>query len=111
MKPDNNQIAKEFVSLVKKYGWNIILKSNSVIAIHKTFTPGDKVAFSNADMEAYGLLGMLPLKGGSVWGTDGGSIGGQVGLNGGYYTLNKSGSNGTRLFAAIKKIVSCRVED
>jgi hypothetical protein len=53
---------------------------------------------------AHDILDMAPLKGGSVWGTDGGSIGGHVGMKNGQYVLNKSGT-GKRFTAAVQKLI------
>lgn len=84
------------------FHWEIV--SDSVIRIRKRFSSGDKVAFCQADSEAYDVLSHAPLKGGSIWGTDGGSIGGHVGLTNGEYVLNKSGESGKRFVAALRKL-------
>ena len=95
--------AEKFVAKAKELGWSWEA-SSSVVKIFKKFTPGDKVAYTLADSEGYELLAMVPLKGGSIWGTEGSGIGGQVGLNNGYYKLNKSGENGKRFVSALQKI-------
>lgn len=96
------EAAKKFVSEAKAGGWSVYASAASV-TITKSFTPGDKLAYSDADSDAYGILGLAPLKGGSVWGTDGGSVGGAVGLDGGYYRLSKSGT-GKRFLAVVAKL-------
>lgn len=85
-----DQVMK-FLTMCKQCGFSYTIKSESVLGIRKHFTPGDKAAFTDCDMCAFDILGLAPLKGGSVWGTDGGSVGGHVGLTRGYYELNKSG--------------------
>ena len=94
--------ASEFEARVNRYGWNYSVRG-TIVTIQKTFTAGDKAAYSDADSEAYEILDLAPLKGGSVWGTDGGSIGGAEGLRNGYYRLNKSGS-GSRFLTALTKL-------
>jgi hypothetical protein len=77
----------------------------TVATIRKDFAPGDRAAYAACDSEAYGILARIPSRGGSVWGTDGGSVGGHVGMTGGYYQLNKSGV-GARVAAAVAKILA-----
>ena len=94
--------ASKFADRAKSLGWSYAVRG-MVVAIHKNFPAGDKLAYSDADSEAYEILDLAPLKGGSVWGTDGGSIGGAEGLRNGYYRLNKSGS-GSRFLDALAKL-------
>lgn len=96
--------AQRFVNAAKASGW-VINACDNVVTIQKNFIPGDRLAYSDCDSEAYSILALVPLKGGSVWGTDGGSVGGHVGLEGGYYRLNKSGNNGKRFVAAVNTII------
>lgn len=97
--------AKLFLNTCKRLGWIPILKSPSVVCIAKSFTPGDSQAFVDCDAQAYDILDIAPLKGGSVWGTDGGSVGGYVAVINGQYVLNKSGT-GKRFTSALQKILS-----
>jgi len=97
-------IALEFVTACSRDGWRIEAR-DGVVTIYKAFAPGDRESYVACDMTAYGLLSMCPLKCGSVWGTDGGSIGGMAGLNGGYYKLNKSGNGGKRFIAEVNKLI------
>lgn len=85
--------AEKFVDFATSEGFAIDDSHPSVLRISKRFTPGDSLAFANADMMAFSVLDYAPLRGGSTWGTDGGSIGGYSGLMRGQYVLNKSGSN------------------
>ncbi len=72
-------------------------------AVEKSFTPGDVQAFVTCDMDAPFLLALAPLRGGSVWGTDGGSVGGYSAVKHGQYVLNKAGQ-GARFVAALAKL-------
>jgi len=94
--------AREFHNYATAHGWTYSV-SDSVVTILKRFTPGDNDAYIECDMFAFDILAKAPLRGGSVWGTDGGSIGGYTGLNGGYYKLNKSGT-AKRFTAELAKI-------
>jgi hypothetical protein len=96
------QQAENFVNACKKYGFNFEAKV-SVVTITKSFTPGDKEAFTELDMINSNVLALVPLKGGSVWGTDGGSIGGYSALKSGQFRMNKSG-DGSRFMAALRKL-------
>lgn len=95
--------AKQFAEACRADGWSFMVKGESVVTIEKHFAPHDASAYTDCDIMAGGILSLAPLKGGSVWGTDGGSVGGYAGLSGGYYRLNKSGS-GKRFLAALEKL-------
>lgn len=97
--------AKLFLNTCKRLGWIPTVKSSNVVCIAKSFAPGDTQAFVDCDAQAYDILGMAPLKGGSVWGTDGGSVGGYVAVRNGQYVLNKSGT-GKRFTSALQKILT-----
>lgn len=94
--------AKQFAEACRADGWSYEVRG-SVVSIQKQFAPHDRDAYTACDMFAYDILQLAPLTGGSVWGTDGGSVGGYAGLSGGYYRLNKSG-NGKRFLAALEKL-------
>ena len=94
----------EFIAECERCGFSIHAIGDSVVRITKSFTPGDSEAFSIADFQAPALLSMVPLKGGSVWGTDGGSVGGHSGLTRGRYELAKSGQTGKRFVQALRKV-------
>lgn len=96
-----SQSAALFVAKCNEYGWSYSIRG-TVVTIVKTFAPNDKQAFSDCDMDAYTVFDYCPLKGGSIWGTDGGSIGGAMGLQNGCYKLNKSGT-GKAFLAALAK--------
>jgi hypothetical protein len=96
--------AKLFLETCARLGWTPTVRG-SVISIAKAFNPGDTQAFVDCDAMAYDILDMAPLKGGSIWGTDGGSVGGYVAVKNGQYVLNKSG-NGKRFISALQKILT-----
>ena len=100
----SNAVAVEFVEACRKQGWKIEV-GFQMIKISKRFTPNDNNAFIDADGEAFHLLAMCPLRGGSVWGTDGGSVGGYSALIHGCYELKKSGS-GSRFLKAVGNLLS-----
>jgi len=65
---------------------------DGIVTVRKTFTPGDKAAYVTAESDCYAILRHFRMvRAGSVWGTDSGSVGGAVGLEGGYCVLNMSG--------------------
>ena len=93
--------ALAFHNACKNAGFTWAVSGSSVVRVMQNFTPGDTNAFVACDM-AYGdLLALVPLKGGSIWGTDGGSIGGHVAIKNGQFTMNKSGT-GTRFTDALR---------
>lgn len=98
-------LAQKFLSEMDRMGWVVEKYSNQAITITKRFTPGDLKAFAICDSEAYSLLTLVPLKGGSVWGTDGGSIGGHVAVTTGKYVLNKTGTRGVRFMQTLSKLL------
>ena len=101
--------AQKFVDACQKAGFKIVVKGAHVIAVEKYFSANDKTAFASCDMEGPQLLSMVPLRGGSVWGTDGGGVGGHVALTRGFYVLNKSGSTGVKFVAEVAKILKSGV--
>lgn len=102
-KTSPTEAAAAFASKCNHHGWKWTIKGDTCVEVSTTFAPGDNDAYTMADSIGYELLALAPLKGGSIWGTDGGSVGGFVGLKGGYYRLNKSGSGAKRFLAELKK--------
>lgn len=94
---------KTFMETAAKHKFNIVATSDTVIRITRKFEVGDRQAFCECDMMASSVLDLAPLKGGSVWGTDGGSIGGAVALQNGLFVMNKSGSAGVRFMRELRK--------
>ncbi len=66
---------------------------NQVVTVSKKFPVGDSAAFCDADMKAPHLLRKVSVikSNSSVWGTDGGSVGGYAAIKNGQYVLNISG--------------------
>ena len=101
MNKTQDQVAR-FISECHNNGFTWSIACGSVVRISKIFTPGDKDTFTACDMLAGSVLAFAPLKGGSVWGTDGGSVGGHVALTRGEFVMNKSG-DGKRFIAVLRK--------
>jgi len=98
----NQEKAQEFKSTCEKYGFTYSF-TPSVIRVFKTIPIGDHIAFRECDMMVGSVLSKAPLRGGSEWGTDGGSIGGMTAINTGKFQMNKSGS-GKAFINALAKI-------
>lgn len=99
------QTATSFLSAAHDEGFTVVIKQPGVVAVTKNFPKGDKDAFTQCDMAAPSVLGLLGAKGGSMWGTDGGSMGGQVALQNGRFCLNVSGVP-LRVSAALSKMLA-----
>lgn len=84
------KIAREFVAACEREGF-AFEAHDKIVSVAKRFTPGDNDAFAACDMVAPSLLNMLNARGGSRWGTDGGSVGGYSALKRGTFVLNQSG--------------------
>ena len=97
----SKQQAMAVIQKAKELGFTLEVLPN-VVRVHRTFQPGDCDAFTYCDSMAYEVLSLCPLRGGSIWGTDGGSVGGAVALRSGRFTLNKSG-DGSNFLKALKK--------
>lgn len=86
-----DQVAQEFVNKCKEYGFTYTVGTN-ILSVHRKFQPGNNDEFVHCDVWGPHLLAIVKAtQPGSVWGTDGGSVGGHVALMSGNYTLNKSG--------------------
>lgn len=82
---------KAFVAECRKVGASYSVRGCVVtVAIH--FTAGDGHAYMGAENDANALIALVPARGGSVWGTDGASVGGYAGLREGRMVLNVSGA-------------------
>jgi hypothetical protein len=92
-------IAREFVAACRKAGWQVSSR-DSVVTIRKHFTANSREEFVSLDGEYYGLLSMVPARGGSMWGTDGSGVGGYSAMLHGCFEMNVSGV-GERMIAAI----------
>lgn len=102
-----NGIASAFHATVTSRGFTIHVKPG-LVTIKASFAPNDRSAYVAHDMDAYGLLAMLPTTAsGSVWGTTSDGVGGHAGLVGGYYRLSKSGVS-KRVTSALAKLPGVR---
>lgn len=98
--------ARNFLDAAKAAGFTVFV-TRGIVRIRATFKPNDKDAFTKLDMSYGSVLALAPLKGGSVWGTDGGGVGGAAALWEGVFTMNKSGT-GARFLASLNKLIgSC----
>jgi hypothetical protein len=101
-KPSPIEIANKILSLAKEYGCRVEVRGD-ILTVTKTFTPGSASEYTGAESDVSSVIYTLPQKSaGSTWGTDGGSIGGMVGMNGGYMKLNRSGGSKLVLKALVK---------
>lgn len=83
-----------------------INEDNTVLTVSKSFQKGDNDAFVNCDVVAPHILALCPsTQPGSVWGTDGGSVGGHTALINGSFRLNKSGCS-KRVLQALRKMLT-----
>jgi hypothetical protein len=84
--------ALEFLNACSRQGWTVRADEEAnIVTITKHFAPGDNAAFVQLDGEYYGLLSMLPRRGGSMWGTDGSGVGGYSATLHGCFTMKASG--------------------
>ena len=94
--------AQDFASYAREHGFTYSF-SSGVVKVEKRITPNDPASFANAEMCSSTLLSKAPTTAaGSIWGTDGGSIGGMTALKTGYFTMNKSGVS-KRFISALMK--------
>jgi len=89
--------AREFVRAAHAAGWRISSRDN-VVTIRKVITQmtadnyeRSRREFVEADGEWYGILSILPARGGSMWGTDGSGVGGHSAMLHGMFQMNVSG--------------------
>jgi len=97
--------AETFLAKCRQYGVTIdeIRPTQGFLKLSKRFTPGSKEGYTGAETDV-GLIYETPTAGdGSVWGTDGGSVGGMIGLTSGHMHLSKSNVS-KRFLAALAKI-------
>ena len=101
-KPSPYDIAASVIAYANDKGFSVSV-NRSTLSVRKTFTPGDHDAYTQAEGDANTILGMVRMvEPGSVWGTDGASVGGHIGLTNGYMELHKSGCS-KRVLSAIAK--------
>ena len=97
-----SDVAAAVLAMAKDRKFSLSVQG-SVLSVRTTFTPNDGNAYTIAEGDANSILSLVKrTEPGSTWGTDGGSIGGHVGLMGGYMELHKSGCS-KRILSAIAK--------
>lgn len=84
-----------------KHGFTVSFSDN-VFTITKSIPPNNPVAFADCESAAFEVLAAVPLRGGSVWGTDGASVGGHVAMQNGLFRMNKAGE-AKRFMAELQK--------
>jgi hypothetical protein len=100
-KKSPSEVAVHFVAHCKK-NEIIIERCEDILTLTKRIPIGDSLAFADAESDC-SIIYDLPGGCGSVWGTDGGSIGGMSAFNTGRFRLNRSGVQ-KRVLKAIKSI-------
>lgn len=84
----------------KGFSWEV---RNGIVTISKLFPANNREAFVDCDVSYGSILSLVPLKGGSVWGTDGGGVGAIAAMQHGKFVMNKSGT-GVRFLNALAKV-------
>jgi len=82
--------ASKFFAAAFAAGFHVTTREN-IVTITKHFTPGSQSEFVAIDQEYYGILSMVPARGGSMWGTDGSGVGGYSAMLHGLFQMNISG--------------------
>lgn len=83
----------DFLAEARSLGFSVSTKPGMVI-ITKVFARGDAAAFVICDGDGPGLLMQVPTtSAGSMWGTDGGGVGGIAAIQNGVYKLKVSGAS------------------
>lgn len=101
----STQAAAAFIKAAREGGWNVqTTHGTSIVTIAKRFAPGDSAAFRDCDATYYGILSLVPARGGSTWGADGSGVGGYSATIHGRFEMNVSGVNKTFL-AALNKLL------
>ncbi len=103
-KPSPIEIANKIIALAKDYNCRLEVRGE-ILTVTKRFTPGSNSEYAAAESDVSSIVYTLPsTSAGSVWGTSGDSVGGYVGLTGGYMTLNRSGGS-KRVLNSLKKLM------
>ncbi len=100
-KPKPADIAKRFVQRCRSNQVAIEVRGADILTLSKRIPIGDGLAFADAESDC-SIIYDLPGGCGSVWGTDGGSIGGMVAMQTGQFKLNRSGIQ-KRVLKAIRE--------
>ena len=98
--------AEKFVADAASGGWSVAITVGGQVRVSQRFTPGDKLGFCRLDGTYWGLLSTVPVRSGSssIWGTDGGGIGGAVAIQTGLFFGTVSGVQ-KRFLTALKRVL------
>ena len=103
------QIAHDFIAFARKLGWQPSVRTiggdikNATVTIQKAIAPNCNESFSAADWQYHAILSILPqTRPGSIWGTDGGSVGGYSAMRHGVFFMNMTGVD-VRVLRALDK--------
>lgn len=89
----NEAIAKAILDAAFVADWEVQVRGD-ILTITKEIEPGSLTDFSKADSEYYGIISLLPRpRAGSMWGTDGGGVGGLAAIKAGLFVMNVSGGS------------------
>ena len=92
MTRDFKALATEFKAFCQKYNLSYEIRMGDIVSVTMTFKPGCNNSYTDAESIVNSAISKVPASGGSVWGTDGLSMGGAIGLQNGYMRLNVSGA-------------------
>jgi hypothetical protein len=82
-----------FIAACNEAGFTYSTKPG-LVSVRRSFTPGDAATYCTCDNMGPRLLSLVPIvAAGSVWGTDGATVGGAVALRDGHYRLTVSGAS------------------
>ena len=60
MASDSDTLAQNVINKAKEYGFSVKVRGSTMV-VHKQFIPGDKDAYTAAEMDANTLLDMVPM--------------------------------------------------
>ncbi len=99
----NKEIAENLIAKATEFGFSIST-SGSVLCVSKVLPTNSPADYAQAESYASTLLSMIKMTSpGSIWGTDGASIGGYAALQTGVFRMNKSGCS-ARVISQINKL-------
>lgn len=97
-------VAQQIIDMALQLGWVVAVRG-SVMVASKSFQAGDIDAFVTADSEYGCITGLLPqTRAGSVWGTDGSSVGAVQATKDGLFLIHKSGGD-RRVISALRNLL------
>lgn len=98
------QVAAQILKLAKDNGFSVEVRG-TIFTITKAFPKGNCGEYVNCESVGFRLFDLLPRTSpGSDWGSDSGSIGGQIAIDRGVFVMNRSGGS-KRILNALRKIL------